>query len=85
MTEIRVPTVPLDPRTGLFDDGPVRAYVSPPPANRILTIGPTSYTIPSCVVLLGRVSNGLRAGSIRPRKAPPFSGIIVSVVSGGTP
>ncbi|MBM4397909.1 MAG: HRDC domain-containing protein [Deltaproteobacteria bacterium] len=28
MTEIRVLTVPLDPRTGLFDDGPVRAYLA---------------------------------------------------------
>jgi len=28
MTEIRVLTVPLDPRTGLFDDGPVRACLA---------------------------------------------------------
>ncbi|MBM4397501.1 MAG: hypothetical protein FJ087_17670 [Deltaproteobacteria bacterium] len=28
MTEVRVLTVQLDPRTGLFDDGPVRAYLS---------------------------------------------------------
>ncbi|HOU52957.1 MAG TPA: hypothetical protein PLQ97_03425 [Myxococcota bacterium] len=28
MMEIRVLTVPLDPRTGLFDDGPVWAHLA---------------------------------------------------------
>lgn len=28
MVEIRVLTVALDPRTGLFDDGPVRGYLA---------------------------------------------------------
>ena len=28
MVEVRVLTVPLDPRTGLLDDGPLRAYLA---------------------------------------------------------
>lgn len=43
MIEIRVLTIPLDPRTGLFDDGAVREYLAD---REVLRAEPHFFTPP---------------------------------------
>jgi len=75
MTEIRVLTVPFDPRTGLFDDEPVRTYL----LNReVLRAEPHFFEFenrPCCAVYLEtRPLQGAPAALSNPAVAGCFAG-----------
>ena len=66
MIEIRVLTVPLDPSTGLFDDGPVRSYLVD---REVLRAEPHFFTHEGRPCWSVYLETRLRQGAVEPRRS----------------